>query len=500
MATPFVIPKFREKIIYWTTNAGTGVSYPVSASYKGILRLSPNDDLTLQEQEPIKLYDDGIENYYRDCIEPAIGQQFIRISSSDGYFVGLRLTQNELEGDNVYVIGPSKFNMVRLYAKKNKAFHLKKNTALPARVNLNTPALITSNGNIDKDISGVDTSNPVDQSDILTSRSLDEREFTYEQTTQLIRQLVIEALMDLATIPTGSIHYTPISITEYVKLLKEGCPNAYYKTDSEEPNDPIIRDYLVCDGCLYKNEQFPELAKILEGERIDYWRFDSTTQRMVQTTYINDYSDHKWFRVPDLRTRFIKSVMLDRASAELANNVTGMYSNDARPIKANATLDNHTHFITTGFYQPDPQMQYFDTVATITKETGKRDKWKLTDNPGVLHPHNKDMHWGHGKYGAWYNVHRYNGGCIPQAVDTNYAQFFLSIPQEYDYQNPNCVPNVGLSSDDMYSCKEKPSNDGEISYNERTDYNKYATDTAAVESYGMENAPEFCCMLPLIKI
>ena len=495
------IPKFREKVIYWTTNAGTGVSYPVSASYKGILRLSPNDDLTLQEKEPIKLYDDEIENYYRDCIEPAIGQQFVRVSTSDGYFVGMRLTQNELEGDNIYVIGPSKFNMIRLYTTKNKAFHLKKNTALPARVNNIASALIGSEQQITKDISGVDTRSELDTSYILTSRDINEREFTYDQTTKLIRELVIEALLDLATVPTGSIHFTPISIKEYVKLLKAGHPNSYFKNESEEePNDPILRDYLICDGSLYMNEQFPELAKILEGERIDYWRYDNTKQRMVQTTYINDYSRHKWFRVPDLRTRFIKSVMLDRASAELANNVTGMYSCDARPIKAAATLDNHTHFITTAFYQTEPEMSNFTTVADITKKEGVRDKWMLTDYPGVLHPNNQDKRRQDAAYGWIYNYGHYGEGCTVQKVHNNTAGYQLSIPAEYDYQNPNCTPNVGLSSDDMYSCKPVPTNDTEISYNDRTDYNKYATDSHAIESYGMENAPEFCCMLPLIKI
>lgn len=503
MAKPFVIPKIREKVIYWQTAGGAEVSYPVSASYKGILRLSPNDDATLVEKEPLRLYDEETENHYRDSIDPAITQQFIRVSTSDGYFVGLRLSQQDVESKDIYVIGPAKFDMVRLYTTKNNAFKLKKNTALPGRVNTIQSALIGNGADILKDVSGVDAKSELDQSYILASRSLSEREFTYIQTTQLIRDLVTEALLDLATIPTGSIHYTPISIAEYAKLLKTGKPNSYYKTDNKEtPNDPIIRDYLICDGCLYKNEDFPELAKILEGTRVDYWRYDTSKQRMVQATYLNDYSTAKQFRVPDLRARFIKSIILDKALAADDNNLTGKYNIDARPVNGNGVIDNHVHFITTGFYQKEPELNNYTTVAEIKKETGKRDKWTLltNGNAGVLHPHNVDPLGAAAQFGWDYDSGRFGPWCSTCTIYPNGTQYFLSTPQEYDPQNNVCTPNVGLSSDDMYSCKEKPSNDTEISYNKRTDYNKYVADTQAIESYGMENTPECYCMLPLIKI
>lgn len=503
MADQFVIPKFREKIIHWTTTGGTEVSYPISSSYKGILRLSPNDDLTLLEKQPIKVYDDGITNFYRDSIVPAITQQFIRISVSDGYFVDLRLSQYDLEADNAYVIGPAKFEMLRLYAKQDNAFKINSDTAFPARVNLNTNALITSDTKINEDISGVDVHNSLDQSYLLVSHGLEERIFEYQQTTQLIRELVIEALLDLATIPTGSIHFVPISVKQYEEMIKKGRPNSYFLLDEKTPNDPIMRDYLICDGSLYNNTDFPELAKILEGERIDYWRLDSAKGRLVQQTYYNDYGekdqkDKKVFRVPDLRARFIKSLFLDRNLVGMYWNETGLYTNDTRPVKSASTTDNHVHFITSGFYQqdPGPQVVNYQQVATIDK---LHDKWSLSNNAGVLAPENKNQQRTPGWWGWWYNVHRYSDGCAKQAAYTNTSGYFLSIPAEYDYQNPNCIPDVGLSSVNMVSCVDPLTSDTQISYNKRKDFNKYVG-TGAANSYGMENTPEFFCMLPLIKI
>lgn len=503
MADPFVIPKFREKVIYWTTTGGTEVSYPVSASYKGILRLSPNDDLTLQEKEPIKAYDDEIEDYYRDSIDPAITQQFIRISTSDGYFVGLRLSQYEIEGDDVYVIGPAKFEMVRLYTTKDNAFKVKANTALPGRVNPSSTAIIPSTEKIDDDVAGIDPHDTLDQSYLLVSRNIIERQFTYQQTTQLIRELVIESLLDLATVPTGSIYFTPISVKQYEDMIIKGRPNSYFLKDSDKPNDPIIRDYLICDGSLYKNKDFPELAKILEGERIDYWRFDTKANKMIQETYYNNYGtdkdkdeSKKVFRVPDLRARFIKSLFLDRNLAEMSWNETGAYSNDARPVKSSSTTDNHVHFITTALYQESPNLEKYAQVANVDKDT---DTWELSNEVGVLHPNNKNQERAPGMYGWWYPTWRYGSGCIWGKVYVNNSGYFLSTPAEYDAQKGDCTPNVGISSVDMPSCVITPTQDKQISYNDRKDFNTYVG-TGALDSYGMENTPEFFCMMPLIKI
>lgn len=503
MSGQLVIPKFREKIIHWATTGGTEVSYPVSTSYKGILRLSPNDDATLMEQEPMVAFNEEVENYYRDSIDPAITQQFMRISTSDGYFVGLRLSQYELESDDIYVIGPAKFDMLRLYAEKDNAFKIKQNTALPARVNPDTTVQITADGKIMEDISGVNVHDTLDRSAILISHDLEERNFVYQQTTQLIRELVIESLLDLSTVPTGSIHFTPISIAEYKKMITKGYPNNYFqKENSTTPNDPIIRDYLVCDGSLYRNVDYPELAKVLEGERIDYWYLDSEKGRMVQKTYYNNYGtdnhdeNQKVFRVPDLRARFIKSLYLDRDLANAAWNETGMYSNDARPVKSASTVDNHVHYVASAFYQPAPNNSDYATVATEDKKTGK---WTLGTKPGVIAPTNAGLEREVASYGDGYATYRYSGRCIKQNVWMNNSGYFLSIPAEYDYQNPNCVANVGLSSVDIVSCVEKPTADTQVSYNKYKDFKQYVG-TGAADSYGMENVPEFYCMLPLIKI
>ena len=79
-----------------------------------------------------------------------------------------------------------------------------------------------------------------------------------------------------------------------------------------------------------------------------------------------------------------------------------------------------------------------------------------------------------------------------------YASYSLSIPKEFNYQTRNISADVGLSSENITTALMNPSSDSEISYNELDEYVPYLTQTK--ETYGMENAPEFFCGLPLIKI
>jgi hypothetical protein len=36
--------------------------------------------------------------------------------------------------------------------------------------------------------------------------------------------------------------------------------------------DPLIRDFLLCDGRKYLTKDFPELAKTLWGEKVTVWK------------------------------------------------------------------------------------------------------------------------------------------------------------------------------------------------------------------------------------
>jgi hypothetical protein len=84
----------------------------------------------------------------------------------------------------------------------------------------------------------------------------------------------MEALLGLQTIPTGSIHWLPVTYAQYQHLMNNtGDDPATYanKTDFTDDNgkktqyDPILRDFLLCDGREYENYKYPELAKILWG-------------------------------------------------------------------------------------------------------------------------------------------------------------------------------------------------------------------------------------------
>lgn len=499
MADNLQIPKYKEKVVVWDTDGGTRVSFPVSASYRGILRLSPNDDASLVERQSLDLYEGSATTFYRDSIDPAITQQFIRISTSDGYFVGLRLNQYEIEGDNIYVIGKAQHDTVRLYTRRDNSFKIKANTSLPVRVNTDPSALIPGQDLISQDITDIDVHNATDRSCIAVSRNLQERVFGYEQTAQLVKELVKEALLDLQSLPPGSIHFTPMTIHEYAKLLMEGYPNSYFLKDGETPNDPIARDFLICDGSLYRNQDYPELAKILEGERIDYWRYDVAKDRMVQTTYYNDYTENKWFRVPDLRARFIKSVMCGRQYVDMEGNETGSYTNDACPATNDDSTQTHTHFITTAFYQNEPEIENYAKVVNVDSETGEITG--IGKQPGVFHPHNENqlkLRIRYGGQGVLYKDKAGNG-CSFQTCSFHGSAYFASIPQDYNVKNRQITPTIGLTSIEIPSCEPNPSSDDIIDYNGRTDYVPFIG-TPAASAYAMENAPENYCALPMIKI
>jgi hypothetical protein len=145
--------------------------------------------------------------------------------------------------------------------------------------------------------------------------------------------LILEALLDLQTIPTGSIHWFPVTLEQYKQLVtKNGKkPNtSFINGDDTKPVDPLLRDFLLCDGRRYNNRDFPELAKILWREPITRWKIatnDSTKMYPHFDTECNNYgpktvngnievsANSFTFRVPDLRHMFISSILLDGTSS-----------------------------------------------------------------------------------------------------------------------------------------------------------------------------------------
>lgn len=490
-----IVPKYKDKTTYYQSELGFESSYPVSSSYKGILRLSPNDMASLAESDDVEIITDEVTVFsYKDAIDNELETQYIKVSTSDGYLLDCRMGRYGAEFDNLYVLGPSKHKKVVLFAENAKGFRLGNNTYLPATSNQNLTALIGSEENILKDIVETRTDSV---SQVLVSHGATERVFDYESIYETVDNAILEVLLDMATEPTGSIHYFPISVSEYEKLLLKGRPNQFYclQKDAEGnkvENCPIIRDYLLCDGSLYKNIDFPELAKILDHEKIVYWQMDASKNRYVKKVWVNEYSQQKCFRVPDLRRMFLRAAYPDISKAGVDGNEVGYWEPDHRPkcVKEMAE-DNHTHCITSAFYTSR-------TVGGAAVAKTEADGTELlTESVGVLAP-SCEVGWDAGPDKINKNFKCPSASVNATYQSNYYGSYTLCVPRDFNYQERNLSANVGLSSENITSVNYSPTNDSEISYNDLNEYESYLTQTN--ETYGMENAPEFFCGLPLIRI
>ena len=83
-------------------------------------------------------------------------------------------------------------------------------------------------------------------------------EWDYYPPDDFIKETIIEVLRQFETIPTGSIHWCPVTIAQYKTLCeKQSKQYTHNITDS----DPLVRDFLVCDGRKYLCSDFPELLR-----------------------------------------------------------------------------------------------------------------------------------------------------------------------------------------------------------------------------------------------
>ena len=117
-----ILPRFKDKVMYISPKESKHKieqSYVISSSFKGILRLSPNNTNTTYEKNDIQLSieDDLNQINYSDAIkfeegaeksfqsEASIDKRMIVVSDSDGYIVNFRFSENDIEFDNLGVIG-----------------------------------------------------------------------------------------------------------------------------------------------------------------------------------------------------------------------------------------------------------------------------------------------------------------------------------------------------------------------------------------------------------
>lgn len=511
------IPQYKDKTVFYNDE-----SYPISTSFKGILRVTPNNTNTLAEKVGIQLSDAEIaasgENVaYRDT--PDYSSQFIRVSDSDGYMVNLRFHDNSIESDNIWVRGEvATKNLIVGAASSNGSYDSLKLNGLSLAVYPDEDNMIEGNPKLNDEVlaPGISLINgDKDQSAILVSDL--KGKLVYRNSSDLVNELIMDALLSLESVPTGSVHFFPITIEQYNKLT--GRHNMYLDSDNTL-SDPLIRDYLLCDGSEYYVKDFPELAKTLAGSIIT--TDEKTEGKEVRTRTKPDQnnsqdnscsaitkdttSERTTFRVPDLRGQFIRAAFMhpaypfdkgsgDQFTAEpvgthrwsqLPNSYPDEVSQDASKV-----TDKHVHFTAFGSYE---HLQH------STWQAGKED----LQNQAMVQVLN-----GYDNYNASANFtfpglstapsqRNYDGR--ENSMPTNY---YLSAPLDYDYSsvnNESTAPNVGLSGKNITmttkagkdefiensSLKGTSINDDKFEYPESL--------------LGQENTPIYIACLPLIKI
>lgn len=416
---PFIrasLPKFKDKVMYVVSPKNVEQSYTISSSFKGILRLSPNDVSSVNEvEQPLELPEElhEIDTNYTDAIVfddeasikslASIEKRMLVVSESTSYAVDLRISNCDVEFDKLNVVGISKFKQLSLYCQDDKndkkSFKLG-NSWMPSHYN-DSSDIIEDGDATEYDVKKINvTDKGGDNSYILFGdKKNEDRVFSYGKTKNFIEELVMEALLDLETIPTGSIHFVPITLEQYKKLTKN---------DSKKPNkcekdiDPILRDFLLCDGRLYNSLDFPELAKMLWNESVDYWRNVETPEGAGTKKTLSHKFEHKnefginegvsdsdkinpgkYFRVPDMRRFFISSINANgihdfKENAEIIKhnaNRAGKWSPDNLPKSVDGDYDNHFHFIAYGTYSPIISFPFPNDSRVYTFIKGDRDKF-----------------------------------------------------------------------------------------------------------------------------
>ena len=425
MATPStdpILPRFKDKVMFISSKESKhkiDQSYVISSSFKGILRLSPNNTNTTYEKNDIQLSieDDLNQINYSDAIkfsdeaeksfqsEAAIDKRMIVVSDSDGYVVNFRFSENDIEFDNLGVIGitqAKRLDILSNASDKNTDILTINGAKMPSLGNASS--VITYNDKTtfddwDEQEIRVTGKHP-DNSAIVygTIGENNKRIWSYKQTSLFVKELIMEALLELETIPTGSVHWFPVTIEQYKELVSEngGRHNKSFTNDSGDiPCDPLVRDFLLCDGRKYWNRDFPELAKILWCEKVTYWdekiikddegkETKAGWQIPIEDVETNCYKEStdgnnaKCFRVPDLRHLFISAVQCEGSSDpasgakitdnEKTNTIVGSYTPDCIVDMDRKGGDNHRHFNAYATWMPHHVGKYVGIKEKKTNE------------------------------------------------------------------------------------------------------------------------------------
>ncbi len=322
------IPVLQERIMTGTSKDGFTSSYCISNSYAGILRISPNSAATLIDKNDIGIESDELSKYinYSDNPTLLMSKQFLPVSSSDGVMLNMRFFKNAVEYDNLYVIGRIKANEISIFNNGKNKFKLN-DCELPNYFNKKASS---------------------DDNEFIINMKKGSLTFEYTSTQELISKLVRHSLLSRGSLPTGSIHFIPVTLEQYEALL-----NANGNGHNINESHSLIRDFLLCDGSLYNNKDFPELAKILYKEHITYWEAADEEDIMVRKEMDNNYAETKKFRVPDLRSMFVRATIPQIECLTKADNYplfkdTGYWQIDSsknQEIIRDKGEDKHYHYI-----------------------------------------------------------------------------------------------------------------------------------------------------------
>lgn len=565
-----ILPRFKDKVMFISAKDAKqkmDKSYVISSSFKGILRLSPNNTNTTYEKNDIQLSieDDLGQANYSDAIkfddkalssinsEADISERMIIGSDSDGYIVNFRFSEQDIEFDNLGVIGITQAKSLQILTQKNdrEAEILTLNGAkMPTLANDSAPIQFNTKSTFDNwDEQEIRVTGKHPDNSMLIYGTLgknNKRIWSYKKTSLFIKQLIMEALLELETIPTGSIHWFPVTLKQYINLVNQngGRHNKSF-TSAEEttPCDPLVRDFLLCDGRKYMNRDFPELAKTLWNEKITHWTiWAENGNHYVPTvddktnTYPDTYKDKddndkpctKCFRVPDLRHLFITSIQCqggtDPASGLLVidplssgNNTTvGTYTPDSIVDPNKKGTDNHRHFTAYGSWQPPDFASYSEPYNNYPNNSGQTkpvppstsDKLIEDTQIGIIPMHNRpykfyspfiknDKTATEGGYIGFGERDTYNKHKGHRGTESVPAYMFMSRPNQ---AKPTLNQKfVGLSSFD-YPSLAQVTNYSDLGLDSNGVLNGDEHQPIDVNLYGNENTGKFYAFLPLIKI
>lgn len=543
-----VLPLLRERTVY-VKDDGTGQdnSDYINKSFKGILRLSPNDSSSYLEKDNYISYNETTADYisFEDSIANQMEKQFIRVSTSDGYLLDMRVSAQGVEFDNLFVQGAVHVSKpLNLFTTNKSSFRIGPTYIVSER---NKRNIYNARNEAQYVPINDDT---LDDTYILLNQYGNGMEFVNAK--NIIDIFIKEALMQLASVPTGSIQFIPVSIEQYKALLANSKGHNVAKSE----NDSLIRDYLLCDGSYYRTEDFPELAKILHKEKISYWYPNTENDDVNNTVSITHYSlkeeinekaeisvyntnlsdsdveleskEVRVFRVPDLRGMFIQSVV----PGIKETNKVGDYSidsiKDAR-LTIKHGIDNHYHYTVLDGPASNQKNTTSGNLAEVAIEGDGYNIMPEGCTPAALaryggiysnNPTGKGHSCGkcctpctvnYGTSAIYKPVHTYLD-CTVGGPGGGYILSTLNEPLNESLTRYDWMGTTSWTIDMTISKKEileDENLDKNLNYTAVENDPIYAGENKSYVSYdtpemrsllGYENTPEFYAVLPLIKI